>query len=101
MTRWAIAGVCVLGAGAMVALDARGQASSGSDPTVMPAERIPSEGEAKLTDRMKRHGADLLGLTHAVTVLDRKAIAETADRIRLDTALTLHVDGGVVTDKKF
>jgi len=101
MTRWAIAGVFVLGAGAMVALDARGQASSGSDPTVMPAERIPSEGEAKLTDRMKRHGADLLGLTHAVTVLDRKAIAETADRIRLDTALTLHVDGGVVTDKKF
>jgi len=101
MTRWAIAGVCVLGAGALVAVEAREQGSSGSEPTVMPAERIPSEGEAKLTDRMKRHGADLLGLTHAVTVLDRKTIAETADRIRLDTALTLHVDGGVVTDKKF
>lgn len=101
MTRWAIAGVCVLGAGAMVAVQAREQGNSGSEPTVMPAERIPSESEARLTDRMKRHGADLLGLTHAVTVLDRKAIAETADRIRLDTALTLHVDGGVVTDKKF
>jgi hypothetical protein len=67
----------------------------------MPAERIPSEAEAKLTDRMKRHGADLLELTHAVTVIDRKAIAETADRIRLDTALTLHVDGGVVNDPRF
>jgi hypothetical protein len=67
----------------------------------MPAERIPSDTEAKLTDRMMRHGADLLGLTHAVTVLDRKAIAETADRIRLDTALTLKVDGGVVRDTRF
>lgn len=101
MTRWAIAGVCVLGTGALVAVEAREQATSGSEPTVMPAERIPNESEAKLTDRMKRHGADLLGLTHAVTVLDRKAIAETADRIRLDTALTLHVDGGVVADKRF
>jgi cytochrome c' len=101
MTRWAIAGVCVLGAGALVGVEARGQGTSGSEPTVMPAERIPNESEARLTDRMKRHGADLLGLTHAVTVLDRKAIAETADRIRLDTALTLHVDGGVVTDKRF
>jgi hypothetical protein len=67
----------------------------------MPAERIPSEAEAKLTDRMKRHGGDLLGLTHAVTVLDRKAIAETADRIRFDTALTLGLDGGVVKDPRF
>ena len=101
MTRWAIAGVCVLGAGALVAVEAREQTSSGSEPTVMPAERIPNETEARLTDRMKRHGADLLSLTHAVTVLDRKAIAETADHIRLDTALTLNVDGGVVTDKRF
>jgi hypothetical protein len=67
----------------------------------MPAERIPSEAEAKLTDRMNRHGADLIGLTHAVTVVDRKGIAEIADRIRLDTALTLKVDGGVVKDARF
>jgi hypothetical protein len=101
MTRWAIAGVCVLGAGTLVAVEAREQGSSAAEPVVMPAERIPSESEARLTDRMKRHGADLLSLTHAVTVLDRKVIAETADRIRLDTALTLHVDGGVATDKRF
>jgi hypothetical protein len=36
-----------------------------------------------------------------VTVLDWKAIAETADRIRLDTALTLNVDGGVTKDTRF
>jgi Cytochrome C' len=100
MTRWAIAGVVVLGAGSGVATLAREQGSA-SDPVVMPAERIPSETEARLTDRMKRHGADLLGLTHAVTVVDRKAIAETADRVRLDTPLTLTVDGGVVTDARF
>jgi len=99
MARWVLAGICVL-AGGMLA--ARAQQSGGTpDPTLMPAERIPSEAEAKLTDRMKRHGADLLGLTHAVTVLDRKAIAETADRIRLDTALTLGLDGGVAKDTRF
>jgi len=100
MARWVLAGVCVLAAGGMVA--ARAQQSGGTpDPALMPAERIPSEAEAQLTDRMKRHGADLLGLTHAVTMLDRKAIAETADRIRLDTALTLGLDAGVVKDTRF
>jgi hypothetical protein len=100
MTRWVLAGLCVLAAGGLVAAHAR-QVSGGTPDTVMPAERVPSEAEAKLTDRMKRHGADLLGLTHAVTVLDRKAIAETADRIRLDTALTLKIDGGVEKDARF
>ena len=100
MTRWAIAGLSVLGAGGLLAADARGQRGT-PDPVVMPPERIPSESEARLTDRMKRHGADLLGLTHAVTVLDWRAIAETADRIRLDTALTLNVDGGVKKDTRF
>ena len=99
MTRWVLAGVCVLGAGGLVAAHARQKGPP--EPVVMPAERIPSENEAKLTDRMKRHGADLIELTHAVTVLDRKAIAATADRIRLDTALTLKVDGGVVHDARF
>jgi hypothetical protein len=99
MTRWVLAGVCVLAAGALVAAHARQKGAP--EPVVMPAERIPSESEAKLTDRMKRHGADLIELTHAVTVLDRKAIAQTADRIRLDTALTLKVDGGVVHDARF
>jgi len=100
MTRWAIAGACLLGAAILVAAHARAQGSP-PDPVVMPAERIPSESEARLTDRTKRHGADLLGLTHAVTVVDRKAIGEIAERIRLDTPLTLHVDGGVVTDARF
>ena len=100
MTRWTLAGLCVLGAGGLVVAHAQ-QNGTQPDPALMPAERIPSENEARLTDRMKRHGADLLALTHAVTVLDRKAIADTADRIRLDTALTLHVDGGVVNDPKF
>lgn len=100
MTRWVLAGFCVLAAGGMLA--AHAQPSGGTpDPALMPPERIPSEAEAKLTDRMNRHGADLIGLTHAVTVVDRKAIAETADRIRLDTALTLKVDGGVVKDARF
>jgi len=100
MTRWVLAGFGLLAAGGI--LVAQAQPSGGvPDPALMPAERIPSESEAKLTDRMKRHGADLLGLTHAVTTLDRKAIAETADRIRLDTALTLKVDGGVVNDARF
>jgi hypothetical protein len=98
MTRWVLAGLCVMGAGGFVVAQARQKAP---EPVVMPAERIPSENEARLTDRMKRHGADLLALTHAVTVLDRKTIAETADRIRLDTALTLKVDGGVMTDARF
>jgi hypothetical protein len=100
MTRWAIAGLCVLGAGIGLAAFAREQGGA-PDPVVMPAERIPSESEARLTDRMKRHGADLLSLTHAVTVVDRKAVAETADRVRLDSPLTLNVDGGVVTDARF
>jgi cytochrome c' len=100
MTRWVLAGLCVLGTGALVAAHAR-QKGKTPDPQVMPAERIPSESEAKLTDRMNRHGADLLALTHAVTVIDRKAIADTADRIRFDTALTLKVDGGVVNDPRF
>jgi hypothetical protein len=99
MTRWVLAGLCVLAAGGLAA--AHAQQKGASDPRVMPAEHIPSDTEAKLTDRMKRHGADLIELTHAVTVLDRKAIAETADRIRLDTALTLKVDGGVAKDTRF
>jgi hypothetical protein len=100
MTRWVLAGLCLLGAGGLAIAQDR-QKGTTPDPALMPAERIPSESEAKLTDRMKRHGADLLALTHAVTVLDRKTVAETADRIRLDTALTLHVDGGVVNDPRF
>jgi len=99
MMRWVLAGLCVLGG--MLAANAQPQRSAPPDPMVMPAERVPSESEAKLTDRMKRHGADLIGLTHAVTVLDRKAIAQTADRIQTDTALTLNVDGGVVHDARF
>ena len=100
MTRWVLAGLCVLGAGGLVAAHAQ-QSGGVPDTATMPAERVPSESEAQLTDRMKRHGADLIGLTHAVTVLDRKAIAETADRIRFDTALTLKADGGVVKDARF
>jgi len=98
MRRWVLAGCWVLGTGAMVA--ARAQ-QPGRSPDVMPADRILTEDEARLTDRMNRHGVDLIELTHAVTVLDRKAIASTADRIRLDTALTLRVDGGVVKDTRF
>jgi Cytochrome C' len=90
----------VLGAAGLVTAHAR-QKGTAPEPVVMPAERIPTEREAKLTDRMHRHGADLIALTHAVTVLDRKAIADTADRIRLDTALTLKVDGGVLYDPRF
>ncbi|HZJ52813.1 MAG TPA: cytochrome c [Myxococcaceae bacterium] len=101
MTRWVLAGLCVLGAGGLAAAYAQQKKGAPPEPVVMPAERIPSESEAKLTDRMKRHGADLIELTHAVTVLDRKAIAQTADRIRLDTAMTLKVDGGVVHDARF
>lgn len=100
MTRWVLAVLCVLAAGGMVAAHAQPQGGA-PDPTLMPADRIPSDTEAKLTDRMKRHGADLLELTHAVTVIDRKAIAETADRIRFDTALTLKTDGGVTKDTRF
>jgi len=99
MTRWVLAGFCVLAAGGWVAAHAQQQGAS--DPRVMPADHIPSDTEAKLTDRMKRHGAELIELTHAVTLIDRKAIAETADRIRLDTALTLKADGGVVKDTRF
>jgi cytochrome c' len=100
MARWVLAGVCVLAAGGMLAAHAQ-QSGGTPDPTLMPPERIPSDAEAKLTDRMNRHGAELLELTHAVTVLDRRAIADTADRIRLDTALTLRLDGGVVKDPHF
>jgi Cytochrome C' len=101
MRRWVLVGlVSAVAAGGMVV--ARAQPSGGTpDPVVMPAERIPSDTEAKLTDRMKRHAVDLLELTHAVTVLDRKAIAETADRIRLDTALTLKADAGVSKATRF
>ena len=100
MTRWVLAGICVLGTGVLVVARAQ-QRPRPPDPALMPPEKIPSDTEARLTDRMNRHGADLLELTHAVTVLDRKAIAETADRIRLDTALTLKVDGGVAHDARF
>ena len=100
MRPWVLAGVCVLATGGLLAARAQ-QPVTTPDPALMPAEKIPSDAEARLTDRMKRHGADLLELTHAVTVLDRKAIATTADRIRLDTALTVKVDGGVVKDARF
>jgi hypothetical protein len=67
----------------------------------MPPEKVLSEGESKLVQRMNQHAADLLELTHAVTVLDRKAVAQVADRLRLDTALTLGVDAGVSRDARF
>ncbi len=99
MRRWVLGGLGVLVAAGM--LGARAQQPAPAQPGVMPPERVPSEADAKLTDRMKRHGADLMELTHAVTRVDRKAIAETADRIRLDTALTLKVDAGVEKDARF
>ncbi|HEY1335565.1 MAG TPA: hypothetical protein VGF31_14985 [Myxococcaceae bacterium] len=49
MTRWVLAGLCVMGAGGFVVAQARQKAP---EPVVMPAERIPSENEARLTDRM-------------------------------------------------
>jgi len=67
----------------------------------MPPEKIPSDAESKFIQRMHQHAADLLELTHAVTVLDRKAVAQVADRIRLDTALTLGADAGVSRDPRF
>ena len=100
MTRWAIAGVCVLGAGVLVAAHAReqgGRSGPGGDAGRAHPER--ERGEAHRPHEAPRSGFP--GPTHAVTVLDRKAIAETADRIRLDTALTLNVDGGVKTDARF
>ncbi|HZX41363.1 MAG TPA: hypothetical protein VFE93_05945, partial [Myxococcaceae bacterium] len=63
MTRWVLAGLCVLAAGGLAA--AHAQQKGASDPRVMPAEHIPSDSEAKLTDRMKRHGADLIELLEA------------------------------------
>jgi hypothetical protein len=100
MTRWVLAGLGALAAAAVGAAHATQQSGGTPDP-VMPAERIPSEAEAKVTDRMKRHAADLLGLTHATTVLDRKAIVATAERTRIDAPLTLTIDGGVVADARF
>lgn len=69
--------------------------------TPLPADRVPASDAQRLSERMHRHGAELQELTHAVTVLDRRTIAETADRIRLDTGLTVGLDGGVARSPRF
>jgi len=63
------------------------QSPPASKPEPMPPDVVPSDGRAVVQRRMNRHGADLMELTLAVTLLQRKTIDEAAKRIGSDTGL--------------
>jgi len=71
--------------------DARAQSPASSAPaekvTPLPPDIVPSDDKAVVQRRMNRHGAALMDLTLAVTLLQRKNIATAAQQIGSDTSL--------------
>jgi len=63
------------------------QAPAAKKQEPMPPDIVPSDGRSVVQRRMNRHGADLMELTLAVTLLQRKTIDEAAQRIGSDTGL--------------
>jgi Cytochrome C' len=66
--------------------DARAQTPAPAADTAASADAGP-DGRSVVQRRMSKHGASLMELTLAVTLLQRKTIAEAATRIGSDTGL--------------
>ena len=66
-------------------------------PEPMPADVVPTDGRSVVQRRMNRHGADLMELTLAVTLLQRKTIDEVSLRISSDTGLGVAAPGATET----
>jgi hypothetical protein len=58
------------------------------------------DGRALVQRRMNRHGASLVELTLAVTLLQRKTIADAASRIGTDTGLPVMPAGAAETQSQ-
>ncbi len=69
--------------------EARAQSPGPASPTdkVLPLPADVEDGRSVVQRRMSKHGASLMELTLAVTLLQRKTIAEAATRIGSDTGL--------------
>ena len=81
--------------------DARAQAPAPTPDKVlpMPADVVPGpdDGRAVVQRRMNRHGASLMELTLAVTLLQRDTIARAATEIGTDTGLPPMPSGAAET----
>lgn len=94
MNRRLLALLCL----AVLVGDARAQTqpSSASDK-VLPLPPDVIDGRSVVQRRMSKHGASLMELTLAVTLIQRKAIAEAATRIGSDTGLPVMPPGPTET----
>src|SRR5271165_3522750 len=80
--------------------DARAQAPAPATDKVlpMPPDVVPpNDGRAVVQRRMNRHGASLMELTLAVTLLQRDTIARAAAEIGTDTGLPVMPAGPTET----
>jgi hypothetical protein len=82
--------------------DARAQSPAPATDKVLPAptEAVSSDGRSVVQRRMSKHGASLMELTLAVTLLQRKTIAEAATRIGSDTGLPVMPPGPTETQSQ-
>ncbi len=80
---------------ALLVGDARAQApaSPTENALPMPADVVPTDGRSVVQRRMNRHGAALMELTLAVTLLQRDNVERVAKEIAIDTGLPAE-DGG-------
>jgi hypothetical protein len=81
--------------------DAQAQTPAGGNPTEktlpLPADVVPSDNRTVVQRRMNRHGASLMELTLAVTLLQRQTIATSAQQIGSDTGLPVVPPGPAET----
>jgi hypothetical protein len=66
-------------------------------PAPASPDGMSPDGRALVQRRMNRHGASLVELTLAVTLLQRKTIADAATRIGMDTGLPVLPAGAAQT----
>jgi hypothetical protein len=81
--------------------DARAQPAPASptDKAVPPPTDV-ADGRSVVQRRMSKHGASLMELTLAVTLLQRKTVAEAATRIGSDTGLPVMPPGPTETQSQ-
>jgi Cytochrome C' len=77
--------------------DARAQAPAPAADKVLPLPADVVDGRSVVQRRMSKHGASLMELTLAVTLLQRKTVAEAATRIGSDTGLPVMPPGPTET----
>jgi hypothetical protein len=82
--------------------DARAQSAAPASPTdkVLPLPADVTDGRSVVQRRMSKHGASLMELTLAVTLLQRKTVAEAATRIGSDTGLPVMPPGPTETQSQ-